>query len=83
MGISSPSFKGENMKDMKDMEYPSIAEIITEVINNPEEYCDEYIAICVRAQAAMRGITKSEFFYEEAEATIAYAAILAKLKKFW
>ncbi len=62
---------------------PSITEVIEEVIADPSDYCDEYVAACVRTQAATVAVTTANGFWEEAEATVAYAATVARLKKFW
>ncbi len=61
----------------------SITEVIDEVISNPSGYCDEYIVACVHARAAMVAVTTAKGFYPEANATIAYAAAVARLKRFW
>ena len=61
----------------------SITEVIDDVVSDPSGYCDEYIAACVRARAAMVAVTTANGFFPEAEATIAYAATVARLKRFW
>ncbi len=61
----------------------TISEVIEDVINDPSDHNDEYIAACVRAQAALVAVTTANGFYAEAEATTAYAATVARLKRFW